>query len=121
MDSRPSGGETFVTWFAKWLEMLRQTDAAGAQPIDDNIECACVRRAAPRELGGHLMLHENNTHDKWIKMHESVVKWNILRKDWKGLAAVSPDETAMQIGALGSPCQPQGWNNEGNYAGLVWF
>ena len=61
------------------------------------------------------MLHDRNTPDKWIRMHEAVVNWNILRKDWKGLVAVSPGETASQIGALGTPHQSQNWNNDSNY------
>ena len=33
-------------------------------------------------------------------MHDIVVNWNIVRKDWKGLIASKTDDTAMQTGAM---------------------
>ena len=49
-----------------------------------------------------MVLHDSMICDQWAKMHDVIVSFNIAKRDWKGLVAVGPEETAMQIGAVGS-------------------
>ena len=51
-------------------------------------------------------------------MHDIVVNWNIVRKDWKGLIAAKHDDNAMQIGAMtgyGGHYQPKGFGKWDSY------
>ena len=50
MDSKPEAGESFGAWYARCLEIVRQTDSARTRPVDDDLKCAVVRRSSPKEL-----------------------------------------------------------------------
>ena len=87
MDSKPEAGESFGAWYARWLEIVRQTDSARTRPVDDDLKCAVVWRSSPKERADHLLLRAADIAEDFSKMHDIVVNWNIVRKDWKGLIA----------------------------------
>ena len=106
LESRPKGDQSFGDWYRDWLELLRRAEDARQKPIDDDMKCVVVRRAAPKELSDHLTLNADVIADSFPAMHDTIIAWSIAKKDWKFGTLKSSSHSSeqkpepMQIGAM---------------------